>query len=332
MSGVDGNQRRRLISISVPVLNEEGNIDHLIARLQGVARDNPAYDFEFVVTDNASTDNTFVKLAEHAASEPRLRVFKFSRNFGFQRSILFNLLQTRGDAAVQVDADLQDPPELIAEFLAKWEQGFKVVYGVRRKRKENVALLWARKLHYRLLSALSEVEVPVDAGDFRLTDRAVIEHLRSFEDRSPYIRGIIASIGYAQTGIVYDRAERVAGQSKFNFFKLLTLSIDGVCSQSTKPLQYITMFGFAVCGISMVLMLVYLIDYLFSASADQRGFTTLVLLVLASIGLNAAFVGLLGEYIGRIFNTVRGGPVAIVSDRIESLTITPENNREAVSK
>ncbi|WNV09155.1 glycosyltransferase family 2 protein [Tardiphaga sp. 709] len=332
MNGTAEQIKRRLISISVPVLNEEGNIDQLILRLQGVARDNPAYDFEFVVTDNASTDETFAKLAEHAVAEARLRVFKFSRNFGFQRSILFNLLNTRGDAAVQVDADLQDPPELITQFLEKWERGFKVVYGIRRKRKENLALLWARKIHYRLLRMLSEVEVPVDAGDFRLIDRSVIEHLRSFEDRSPYLRGIIASIGYAQAGIVYDRAERTVGKSKFNFFKLLTLSIDGVCSQSTKPLQYITMFGFAVCGISILLMVAYLIDYIFTSGTDPRGFTTLVLLTLASIGLNAAFVGLLGEYIGRIFSTVRGGPVAIVSDRIDSFAIEHEENMEIRSK
>lgn len=310
--------KRRLISISVPVLNEEDNIDPLIARLQGVAINNPGYDFEFVITDNASTDNTFAKLAEHAAAEPRLRVLKFSRNFGFQRSILFNLLNTRGDAAVQIDADLQDPPELISQFLERWERGFKVVYGIRRKRKENLALLYARKLHYRLVRMLSEVEIPADAGDFRLIDRSVIEHLREFEDRSPYLRGIIASIGYAQSGIVYDRAERIAGKSKFNFFKLLTLSIDGVCSQSTKPLQFITMFGFAVSGISLVLILAYLVDYVFGSGSEWRGFTTLVLLVLVSIGLNAAFVGLLGEYIGRIFNTVRAGPIAIVSDRIDS--------------
>jgi dolichol-phosphate mannosyltransferase len=316
---------RRLVSVLVPVLNEEDNIDPLMKRLQQVAADNQKYDFEFVVTDNASTDNTFAKLAEHAVIEPRLRIFRFSRNFGFQRSILFNLLQSRGDAAVQIDADLQDPPELISTFLERWETGFKVVFGIRRKRKENFVLTLARKVHYRLLNALSEVEIPVDAGDFRLIDRVVIEHLRAFEDRSPYLRGTIASIGYPQSGVVYDRSERIAGRSKFNFFRLLSLSIDGICSQSTKPLQYITIFGFGVSLITVLMMIVYLLTYAYGFNDQARGFTTLVLLTLSSIGLNAAFIGLLGEYIGRIFNTVRGGPIAIVSDRIDPIISSPAN-------
>ncbi len=298
---------RPLVTICIPVLNEEGNIDRLISRLQVVASDNASFDFEFLVTDNASTDETFVKLADKAQSEPRLRVLRFSRNFGFQRSILVNLLSARGAAAIQIDADLQDPPELITEFLAKWQQGYKVVYGIRRRRKENAALNFARKLHYRLVNVLSDVTVPLDAGDFRLVDRDVIEQLRSYEDRAPYLRGIIASIGYAQIGIPYDRVERISGVSKFNLFKLISLSIDGICSQSTKPLQYITLFGFAASLIAALLVLIYVAIYLFHGSNETRGFTTLVLLMLISIGLNAAFVGLLGEYIGRIYAIVRKG-------------------------
>jgi polyisoprenyl-phosphate glycosyltransferase len=311
----EGN--RPLITISIPVFNEEGNVDNLIERLQAVTAQNPRYAFEFLVTDNASTDDTFAKLAEKAEAEPRLRVLRFSRNFGFQRSILVNLLHARGAAAIQIDADLQDPPELITQFLERWERGYKVVYGIRRKRTENALLQGARKLHYRLVNALSEVPVPLDAGDFRLIDRDVIEHLRTYEDRAPYLRGIIASIGYAQIGIPYERSDRTAGRSKFNFFKLLALSIDGICSQSTKPLQFITFFGFAVSLMTAILILIYLAAYLTGDSQEAQGFTTLVLLTLTSIGLNAAFIGLLGEYVGRIYNTARRGPTAIVADRIE---------------
>lgn len=311
--------KRQLITISIPVLNEEANIDHLISRLQNVAQKSPEVDFEFLVTDNASTDNTFAKLAEKAANEPRLRVLRFSRNFGFQRSVLVNLLNARGAAAIQVDADLQDPPELIPEFLAKWRDGYKVVYGIRRRRKEHVLLKMARKLHYRLIDHLSEIDVPLDAGDFRLIDRAVIEHLRTYEDRAPYLRGTIASIGFPQIGIPYDRSNRQAGSSKFNLFSLIALSIDGICSQSTKPLQFITLFGFGVSALSVLLIAIYLFFYLASDANEARGFTTLVLLVLTSIGLNAAFIGLLGEYVGRIFTTVRRGPVAVIADRIEPL-------------
>jgi dolichol-phosphate mannosyltransferase len=303
------------------VLNEEGNIDSLLQRIGAVAGNNPDYDFEFLFTDNCSTDNTFSKLAEHAGRDARIRVLRFSRNFGFQRSILSNLLNSRGDAAILIDADLQDPPELITEFLRYWESGYKVVYGIRRRRAENPLKQLARKAHYRLINVLSETDVPIDAGDFRLVDRIVIEDLRTYTDQTPYIRGIIASIGYPQIGIPYDRSERVVGKTKFTLRDLIRLSIDGICSQSTKPLQYITMFGFITSILSASLIVIYLIDYTFiSRHPDAPGFTTLVLLVLASISINATFIGLIGEYVGRIYNNVRGGPPAIVADRIEPAT------------
>jgi len=317
-SGEDAQSDRKLITISVPVLNEEGNIDRLIERLRAVAAENPQYDFEFLFTDNASTDETFVKLAEQAVLEPRLRVLRFSRNFGFQRSILTNLLNARGAAAIQIDADMQDPPELVTVFLKRWEEGYKVVYGVRRARKENVLLSQGRKLYYRLIRHLSEADIPVDAGDFRLVDRVIIEHLRTINDRHPYLRGIVASLGYPQLGVVYDRAARVTGASKFNLWKLMSLSFDGICSLTIRPLQYVTFLGFALSLVTIVLIIFYAFDYLLGTSSEARGFTTLVLLVLVSISVNVAFIGLLGEYVGRIYTTVRGGPAAIISDRIES--------------
>jgi glycosyltransferase involved in cell wall biosynthesis len=313
----DHSENRPLITICVPVLNEEGNIDRLIHRLREVAGQNNSYDFEFLFTDNASTDSTFAKLADWITREPRLRAFRFSRNFGFQRSILTNLLNARGAAAIQIDADLQDPPELIPTFLENWRKGYKVVYGIRRGRQENPLLLIARKLHYRMISMLSETEVPFDSGDFRLVDRVIIDHLRDYSDRAPYLRGLIASLGYPQIGIPYDRSIRATGTSKFNFFSLLTLSLDGVCSQSVKPLQFITMFGFGLSLVSAMLVVLYLCAYLSGLAAGAPGFTTLVLLVLLSIAINAAFVGILGEYIGRIFEVVRGGPLSIIVDRLE---------------
>lgn len=324
-------QGRRLVTISIPVLNEEGNIDRLIGRLQEVTSGLPQYDFEFLFTDNASTDDTFAKLADHARREFRIRVLRFSRNFGFQRSILVNLLNARGDAAIQIDADLQDPPELIADFLEKWSEGYKVVYGIRRNRRENIVQQLARKIHYRLIALLSEIEVPIDAGDFRLIDRTVINYLSEFEDRTPYLRGIVASIGFPQIGIPYARAERTIGITKFNFLKLLSLSIDGICSQSTKPLQYITIFGFGVSILAVLLIAGYLIRYVLYPVPDERGFTTLVLLTLSSIGLNAAFIGLLGEYVGRIYSTVRRSPLAIIADRIEPVHTAASQQDAATS-
>jgi len=317
MNDTQATTTRKLITISIPVFNEEGNIDGLLRRIGAVAEKNADYDFELLFTDNCSTDNTFAKLAEHASCDARIRVLRFSRNVGFQRSILTNLLNSKGAAAILIDADLQDPPELVTDFLRHWERGYKVVYGIRRRRVENPLMQLARRAHYRLIQALSETDVPLGAGDFRLVDRIVIEDLRTYTDKTPYLRGIIASIGYPQIGIPYDRSDRVVGKTKFNLQDLIRLSFDGICSQSTKPLQYITLFGFITSIMSLFLIVIYLIEYFISDSRGARGFTTLVLLVLVSISINAIFIGLIGEYVGRIYNNVRGGPPTIIADRIE---------------
>jgi len=289
----------------------------VLARLRQVADSNTQYDFEFIFTDNASTDRTFERLAEAALADSRIRVLRFTRNFGFQRSILANFLNARGDAAVQIDADLQDPPELIPEFLAQWEKGFRVVYGIRRKRNESFILKSMRRGYYRFIAWLSSVPLPHDAGDFRLIDRLVIERLRTYDDHAPYLRGMIASIGYAQIGIPYDRQQRYAGRSKFNFWKLMVLAVDGICSQSIRPLQFITFFGAFVFAASGFFACFYIGWFLFFARQAPPGFMTIVLLILMTAGLNAAFLGIIGEYIGRIYNNVRGEPIVIIQDRIE---------------
>jgi polyisoprenyl-phosphate glycosyltransferase len=310
--------QRKLISICVPVYNEAENITRLMERLRALAEQNSTYDFEFLFTDNASEDATYDLLKAEAQKDSRIRVMRFSRNFGFQRSILTNFLNARGDAAIQIDADLQDPPEMIAEFLRHWEKGYKVVYGVRKRRPEGRLLETARKAYYRLVDRLSEVDVPPDAGDFRLIDRVIIGHMPDLKDRAPYIRGYIASLGYPQIGIPYERSARLAGTSKFKLPALIKLAIDGVCSQSTLPLHYITMLGFLVCAVAFAATLLYLTIFLISPSTIPEGFTTLALLMFFSIGLNALFIGVIGEYVGRIFDTVRGHPMTIVEKRIEN--------------
>jgi dolichol-phosphate mannosyltransferase len=307
----------RLVTISVPVLNEADNIVPLLGRLRAFAATCPQYDFEFLFTDNASTDATFELLAEQARKDHRVRVIRFTRNFGFQLSILTNYLNARGEAAIQIDADLQDPPELFADFLAAWEHGYKVVYGVRRTRPENRVLGTARRLFYRGLAKLSTVELPVDAGDFRLIDRAVIEDLRQVKDEAPYIRGVIAHLGYRQIGIPYDRAKRTRGQSKFRLPSLIRFAVDGICGHSTKPLELITLLGTTLSGLSFLGALFYFAWYLFVVRKPPQGFTTLVILILLSTSVQTAFIGLLGEYIGRIFKNTRHIPAPIIERRIE---------------
>jgi dolichol-phosphate mannosyltransferase len=310
---------KRLVTISIPVLNEADNVKPLLERLRAVAASHSRYDFEFLFTDNASTDATFERLAEEARSDDRIRVLRFTRNFGFQTSILTNYLNANGAAAIQIDADLQDPPELFGEFLAAWEQGYKVVYGIRRSRPENFVLKSARKIFYRLLASLSTVELPVDAGDFRLIDRAVIEDLRKVRDDAPYIRGTIAQLGYKQTGIPYDRTERKRGTSKFRLMALIRLAVDGMCSQSTKPLELITLVGFIFSFLSFFAALFYFSWYFLFIGNKPRGFTTLVILVLLSTSVQTAFIGMLGEYIGRIFRNTRSLPAPIIDQRIEPI-------------
>ena len=307
--------RRKLITISVPVYNEEDNIPTLMKRLRAFSASQPDYDFEFLFTDNASEDRTYDCLALEAKADPRVRVVRFSRNFGYQRSILTNFLMARGDAAVQVDADLQDPPEMIVQFIDYWVQGYKVVYGIRRRREETRSLEAVRKLYYRLISSISDVSLPKDAGDFRLIDRTIIEHLRTIQDKNPYLRGLIAALGHRQIGIEYDRAQRTDGTTKFNFLRLVRLGIDGIVSQSTAPLHYITIFGFMLFGLSGLASVAYLIYWALNWEHIAAGFTTIVLLQLVTIGLNAAFLGVLGEYLARVTENVRGHPFVVV-DRI----------------
>jgi polyisoprenyl-phosphate glycosyltransferase len=309
---------RKLITISIPVFNEEGNIANLMERLRAVAgKVADRYDFEFLFTDNDSQDGTLALLEAEVARDPRVRVLKFSRNFGFQRSILANFLHARGAAAIQIDADLQDPPEMLIDFLDHWEKGYKVVYGIRIHRTENAILLLARRIFYRFIDRITEFPVPVDAGDFRLIDRLIIELLRKVTDHTPYLRGLIASFGYPSIGIPYARSLRTEGKSKFGFFKLLTLGMDGITSQSTKPLQFIAIAGFALCGTSLLLGFGYALVWLMGVGPNSPGFTTLVILQLLTLGINAAIAGILGEYLGRVFDNVRGQPLSIVERVIE---------------
>jgi glycosyltransferase involved in cell wall biosynthesis len=313
---------RRKLSILVPVLNEAENIHPFYERTCAVlAGLEDRYDWEFVFTDNCSADETFNVLTRMADRDPRVRVFRFSRNFGFQNSILTGLLQCQGDAAIQLDCDLQDPPEMIVDFVRLWEAGYKVVYGVRRARAESALLRGARRLFYRLIDVLSEDHLPRDAGDFRLIDRVVIDLCGQFAGRQPYIRGTIAQLGFRQIGIVYDRAAREHGESKFSIGQYFSLAIDGITSHSILPLRVASLFGLVLFLISIAGGLFYLLHYFLSDTSEwPRGFISLALLMLISLAANAIFLGILGEYVARIFVHVKPRPTAIIemslNDRI----------------
>ena len=307
--------RKKLISIIVPVFNEVENIDPLLARLDPVSDSLAAgYDFEYVFIDDGSSDGSFELLAKRATQNRRIRVLSFSRNFGFQRSIITGLMECRGDAAIQIDADLQDPPELFSDFIEQWESGNDVVYGVRRGRKEGKIENFSRRTFYRVINTLSEDHLPLDAGDFRLVSRRVIDALEEVDDYHPYLRGTIASFGFNQAGVAYDRAARERGESKLRWRKMISLGVDGILHHSVLPLRIAMWVG----ALMTVLMFGGIVWYVVGSINDDLppGLATTVVLIMASIILNAVFMGILGAYIGRIYQQVKRRPFTIVADRV----------------
>ena len=308
----------KLLSIVVPVYNEEPNIEPfyqaVVSALQGLS---DRYSLEFIFTDNCSSDGTFDRLKDLAARDTRVRIYRFSRNFGFQRSLLTGYRLARGDAAVQIDADLQDSPTLIPEFVRHWEAGYRIVYGIRRSRQESFLINTARRVFYRLLTRISTDALPPDAGDFRLIDRRILDLLHDYHDETPYLRGYIASLGYSQVGIPYDRIERRRGRSSFSFAGLVDLALDGIVNHSVLPLRMASFLGLLLSGGAVLMIGFYFTRWLFSGGEWPAGFATLAILILISLAVNAILLGIIGEYLARIYKQVKPGPLTIVEHRID---------------
>jgi glycosyltransferase involved in cell wall biosynthesis len=309
----------KLLSIVVPVFNEEANVEPLYAAVSGVlASVADRYSWELIFTDNCSTDRTFECLERLAGRDPRVRVYRFSRNFGFQRSILTGYRLARGAAAVQIDCDLQDPPELILDFLKLWEAGYRIVFGVRRSRPEPFLVHTTRRLFYRLIAWLSSDDLPRDAGDFRLIDRCVLDLLCDYRDENPYLRGYIAALGFRQIGVSYDRAERRRGKSSFKLGNLVDLALDGIVSHSIIPLRLATFVGIGLAALAVLAIVVYGVLWFAYERNWPAGFATLAILILGSLAVNAIFLGIIGEYLARIYRQVKPGPLTIVERFIDA--------------
>jgi dolichol-phosphate mannosyltransferase len=313
---------RKLISILVPVFNEEANVDAAYEALSKVADQLSAYDVEFVFTDNHSTDKTFERLKDLAQRDFRVRVLRFKRNYGFQRSLLTAYRHSKGDAAIQIDCDLQDPPDMLPRFVALWERGHDVVVGLRRRRQESRLLTLGRRTFYKILNAISDERITPDAGDFRLVDRSILGQLAALDDHNPYVRGIISTLAANETGIPYDRIERRHGQSKFPLRKLFGFAFDGIFGHSIVPLRLATYIGLLAACVTFLLSLFYLFAALMFGSAWPSGFATTTVLILFGISLNAIFLGIIGEYISRIYQQVRPHPLAVIE---KTLNITAKD-------
>ena len=290
-----------LVSILIPAYNEEDNVRTAYDRVIQVFDGLDGYEPEIIFTDNHSEDRTFEILSEIAKEDPRVRVIRFARNMGYQASVLTAYRSANGACAVQMDCDMQDPPELIPQMLDLWRQGNHVVYGIRRSLPDGPLVAWARRAFYALIDMISDDDLPRNAGEFRLTDRRILDELRRVDDRSPYVRGLISGMGFNQVGFEYDRVARTAGESKFPFRAMLSLAVDGLINHSLLPLRLASMISLTV-GLSMFLLMVgYLIAKLVFGAEWPAGFATTTILLLLSMTLNAMFLGILGEYIGRIF-------------------------------
>ncbi len=330
MSSVAGVElhSRLLVSLVVPVFNEAETLPLFYPAVRGVIdRLADRYDFEFVFTDNHSSDATPELVAALARKDARVRGYRLSRNFGYQRSILTAYLRAEGDAAIQLDCDLQDPPELIPEFLEQWQAGSDVVYGIRRSRLEARRWSYARKAFYWLVDFLSEDPIPRDAGDFRLISRRVIEELRRSADTQPYLRGTIATLGFRQTGVPYDRRAREVGSSKFSFRDNVMLALDGVVNQSVVPLRMATYVGMLVAAATVLAIFGYLVAHYTTGYRAPAGFTTTTILILASLGINAMLLGIIGEYLGRMYLQMKNRSISIVErelhDSRRSFSVEP---------
>jgi len=311
IAGKAGHQRRR-VSIVVPVYNEETNVRLAYDALCEVFKSDARYDVEMIFTDNHSEDSTFVRLAEIAVRDPRVKVLRFNRNYGFHRSLMAGYRLAKGEAVVQIDCDLQDPPELILEFLDLWKRGHDVVVGIRRRREENQFLAWGRRAFYAFINHISEDRITRDAGDFRLIDRTVLDRVMALNDINPYLRGLSSAFAVNEAGIPYDRVKRRHGRSKFPLRRLVNLASDGIFFMTLFPLRLAGYISFIISAITVGLAMYYFAAAIFYGSDWPGGFATIVLLLLLSISLNGMFLAIIGKYLGQMYLQQQNRPLVIV--------------------
>ena len=315
-SNIFNNLMKKKISIVIPFYNEKENLPIILSEVRRLSQIEINYDFELVFMDNNSTDGSD-KIAKNEIKKYKYaKYFKLSRNFGYQANIKAGYDKCTGDAAVQLDADGEDDPKIISDFLRLWEKGYDVVYGIREKREENFLVTALRNLFYFFLKSISETNIPAKAGDFRIIDRKVINYLKKFDERNLYLRGLISFIGFKQKGIKYERRKRFSGISKISFLKYFNISTVAITSFTKIPLILIFIIGVVVFLISIFLILIYL--YLFlNGQIPEPGFTTLILIQLFFFGVLILLIGVVSIYVGYILDEVKKRPTYIIDESSE---------------
>ena len=313
-------KKKRLITILTPAYNEEDVLPLLQERLAKLMDENTAYDFEVLVVNDGSKDGTLSLLQDFHKKDTRFNYLNLSRNFGKETAMIAGLDYCKGDAVIILDADLQDPPELIPEMLKYWEEGFDDVYAKRRSRKgESWLKKFTSKLYYRLLQKTTRIDIQKDTGDFRLLDRRCVEALRSMRESQRYTKGLFSWIGYNKKAIEYDRDPRAAGRTKWNYRRLFNLSIDGFTSFTTAPLRWSALIGILISLCGFLYMLIIIFNTLFYG-IDSPGYASTMVVILFLGGIQLIFLGVIGEYLGRTFSEAKVRPLYYIdryNDQIE---------------
>lgn len=315
-------EKKKLVTILVPAYNEQEVLHLLYDRLEKLMNENTNYDFEVLLVNDGSKDKTFEIMQELREKDKRFCYLNLSRNFGKETAMIAGLDYCKGDAVVIIDADLQDPPELIPEMIKYWEEGYDDVYAKRKSREGETWLKkFTSKMYYRVLQGFTRIEIQKDTGDFRLLDRRCVEALKSMRENQRYTKGLFSIIGYNKKEILYDRDPRAAGQTKWNYGKLIDLSIDGITSFTTSPLRWAAFIGCGVSVIGFVYML-YIIIKTIVTGIDVPGYASLMVVILFLGGIQLIFLGIIGEYLGRTFNESKHRPLYF----IERYNETKETN------
>ena len=305
------------ISLVIPMYYEEQVVEECYNRLTKVLKEIQDYEYEIIFINDGSKDNTLDILERIAKVDNNVKVISFSRNFGHQAAVTAGLKYVTGDVIVIMDADLQDPPELIPDMLKEWEKGYEVIYGKRKSRKgESVFKLLTAKAFYSTLNKLSDVEIPKDTGDFRMVDRKVVDVVNSLPEHNKFLRGLFSWVGFEQLAYEYDRKERFAGKTKYPFGKMLKLALDGILSFSTKPLKIVGGLGILSVIISFVILIYSLLSYIFKWNSLTPGWTSIMCTITFLGGIILISVWMIGEYIGRIYDEVKNRPQYIVKKTI----------------
>ena len=315
-------EKKKLVTILVPAYNEQEVLHLLYDRLEKLMNENTNYDFEVLLVNDGSKDKTFEIMQELREKDKRFCYLNLSRNFGKETAMIAGLDYCKGDAVVIIDADLQDPPELIPEMIKYWEEGYDDVYAKRKSREGETWLKkFTSKMYYRVLQGFTRIEIQKDTGDFRLLDRRCVEALKSMRENQRHTKGLFSIIGYNKKEILYDRDPRAAGQTKWNYGKLIDLPIDGITSFTTSPLRWAALIGCGVSVIGFVYML-YIIIKTIVTGIDVPGYASLMVVILFLGGIQLIFLGIIGEYLGRTFNESKHRPLYF----IERYNETKETN------